>query len=207
MNMHGQQAIIFDVGANNGKTFLHPAIDGHWVYAFEPTPKLVAEIKQWLHPTIFPNYRLIEKAVSLTNGKTTFNIAGQGDWGCSSLLQFSDDLETTWSGRTDLKVTEIIEVETIRLDTFIEQNGNIPFISYLHIDTQGHDLAVLKSLGQYIGMVHSGCVEVPQSKEVQLYKNQHSKEEMMEFLNDNGFEVKQIQHQMNEDNLYFSRKG
>jgi FkbM family methyltransferase len=96
--------IIFDVGANNGKTFLHHALDGHRVYAFEPTPKLISDIKEWLHPKIFPNYNLIEKAISLENGKTTFNIAGQGDWGCSSLLEFSDNLEVTWAGRTDFKV-------------------------------------------------------------------------------------------------------
>jgi FkbM family methyltransferase len=201
------QLIIFDVGANNGKTFLHHALDGHRVYAFEPTPKLISDIKEWLHPKIFPNYNLVEKAVSLENGKTTFNIAGQGDWGCSSILEFSDNLEVTWAGRTDLKVTERIEVETIRLDTFIEQSGNIPYISYLHIDTQGHDLAAMKSLGRYMTIVQAGCVEVPQSKEVQLYKGQHSKEEMIKFLGENGFAIKHIEHQMNEDNIYFERIG
>jgi FkbM family methyltransferase len=200
-----QQFIIFDVGANNGKTFLHHAIDGHRIYAFEPTPKLIGDIKEWLHPNIFPNYKLIEKAVSLENGKTIFNIAGQGDWGCSSILEFSDNLDATWAGRTDFKVTEQIEVETIRLDTFIEQSGNISHISYLHIDTQGHDLAAIKSLGKYIGIVQAGCVEVPQSKDVQLYKGQHTKEEMMDFLSQNGFVIKNIEHQMNEDNLYFER--
>lgn len=175
------------------------------VYAFEPTPKLISDIREWLHPSIFPNYQLIEKAVSLENGKTTFNIAGQGDWGCSSLLEFSDNLEKTWEGRTDLKCTEKIEVDTIRLDSFIEENGNIPYISYLHIDTQGHDLAAFKSLGKYIPIVQAGCVEVPVSDAVKLYKDQHSKEEMMSFLAENGFSIKRIEHQMNEDNLYFER--
>ena len=200
------QQIIFDVGANNGRTFLHQALDGHRVYAFEPTPQLIQYIKSWLHPHLFPYYNLIEKAVSLENGKAIFNVSGTHDWGCSSLLDFSDNLEVTWPGRHDFKVTERIEVETIRLDSFIAQTGNIPYISYLHIDTQGHDLAALKSLGKYIGIVQAGCVEVPQSKEVQLYKGQHSKEEMIEFLIASGFTIKRTEHQMNEDNLFFERE-
>lgn len=47
-----------------------------------------------------------------------FNIAGQADWGCSSLLEFSNGLDKTSPGRTDLKVTDTITVNTIRLDTF-----------------------------------------------------------------------------------------
>lgn len=156
-----QELIIFDVGANDGKSFLEKARSRHYVYAFEPTPKLIHDIKEWLDITIFPNYKLIEKAVSIENESAVFNIAGHHDWGCSSLLEFADNLELTpwagtWLGYTSNqnKVTERIEVETIRLDTFIEQNGNIPYISYLHIDTQGHDLAVMKSLGKYIHIVH-----------------------------------------------------
>lgn len=34
-----QQLIIFDVGANDSKSFLEKARSGHYVYAFEPTPK------------------------------------------------------------------------------------------------------------------------------------------------------------------------
>jgi hypothetical protein len=56
-----------------------------------------------------------------------------------------------------------------------------------------------------MSIVQAGCVEVPQSTEVQLYKGQHSKEEMMQFLMENGFAIKHIEHQMNEDNLYFQR--
>jgi FkbM family methyltransferase len=201
------QRIIFDVGANNGETFINNALNGDCVYAFEPTPQLIEYIKGWLYPNKdkLPNYNLIEKAVSLENGKTTFNIAGQGDWGCSSILEFSENLDVTWPGRTDFKVTEKIEVETIRLDTFIEQNGNIPYISYLHVDTQGNDLAVLKSLGKYIEIVQEGVVEVPQSSEVQLYKGQHTKEEMVQFLISNGFEITRTESQQNEDNIFYRK--
>jgi hypothetical protein len=64
---------------------------------------------------------------------------------------------------------------------------------------------VLKSLGKYIDIVRAGCVEVPQSARVHLYKNQHSREEMVEFLQSNGFTINHITHQMNEDNLFFQK--
>ena len=59
-------------------------------------------------------------AISNFIGKTAFHIAGQSDWGCSSLLEFSNNLDITWPGRTDFKVTETIDIEVITLKYFIE---------------------------------------------------------------------------------------
>ena len=83
---------------------------------------------------------------------------------------------------------------------------DIEEIEHLHIDAQGADLAVLKGLGEKISIVKSGVIEVPQSEEVKLYKLQHSKEEAMEFLKANGFEITSIKPQQNEDNIFFERK-
>lgn len=138
-------------------------------------------------------------------GKSTFNIAGQADWGCSSLLEFSDDLNESWPGRTDFKVTEQIEVEVIRLDDFVAER-NIPRIDWLHIDTQGSDLNVLRSLGDKISIVQAGVIEVPQSTKVMLYKGQHTKEETIAFLENNGFTIYKTESQQNEDNLFFRRR-
>lgn len=196
--------VIFDVGANFGQTFIEHARQGNHVYAFEPTPYLISEIKKWSND--IPTYHLIESAVSEINGSIKFNIAGQADWGCSSLLEFSDGLDKTWPGRWDFKVTETIVVDSIRLDTFLEYHKHIQKIDYLHIDTQGSDLSVLRSLGEKIKIVEEGVVEVPQSTEVMLYRGQHSKEEMIAFLYSNGFEVIGVASQMNEDNLRFRKR-
>lgn len=196
--------VIFDVGANFGQTFIDHARHGYHVYAFEPTPYLISEIKKW--SCDIPTYHLIEYAVSETEGIMKFNIAGQSDWGCSSLLEFSDGLDKTWPGRSDLKVTDTINVNTIRLDTFLKDHPEIEKIDYLHIDTQGSDLSVLRSLGDKIQIVEEGIVEVPQSVEVVLYKKQHTKEEMIAFLYSNGFEIVGVTSQMNEDNLRFRKR-
>ena len=197
-------AVIFDVGANFGKTFMNHARQGNHVYAFEPTPHLISEIKKWCFD--IPTYHLIEMAVSDVEGVMDFNVAGQADWGCSSLYQFSDDLKEKWGWRTDFKVTETIKVDVIRLDTFILKN-NISKIDYLHVDTQGNDLKVMKSLGAEIGRVKSGVIEV--SNLVSLYKNTPTKEECLNFLEETGFAIERIEDSdgMNyEQNVYFTRK-
>lgn len=198
--------VIFDVGANNGHTFYRNAMSGDTVYAFEPTPELINYIKQIVSQNNIQNYHLIEAAVSDVEGTAKFNIAGQGDWGCSSLNEFSDDLEKTWVGRTDFKVTHIVDVKVIRLDKFILEN-NIEVVDFLHIDAQGSDLNVLKSLGNEIHRVKEGVMEVPNT--VFLYKNIPSKQECIEFLNSAGFEIIAIENNGpigEEQNIHFKRR-
>jgi FkbM family methyltransferase len=179
--------IIFDVGANNGSSCDHYINDKNTVYAFEPTPYL---LNNFLYKKSCKNYIVIPKAVSDYNGVAEFNIAGQADWGCSSLNIFENNLNETWPNRTDFKITEKIQVEVIRLDSFIEQN-KISHIDFLHCDTQGNDLKVLKSLGKYIDIVNSGSVEV--FKKNPLYVNiDNSFDSVVQFLKTYKFNIKNI---------------
>jgi FkbM family methyltransferase len=196
--------VLFDVGAHDGTTFAGLARALPWihVYAFEPTPELAAVIER-AHSNL-GNYHLVRKAIGETPGKARFNVVGRGDWGCSSLLDFSDGLERTWPGRTDFEVTRTIEVDVMRLDTFVAERG-ISRIDFLHVDAQGVDLQVLRSLGEHIALVKGGVIEVPQSAEVKLYRGQHTREEALEFLRAHGFEIRDVIPQQNEDNVYFRR--
>lgn len=194
---------VFDIGANNGDSTLHLGKEGHTVYAFEPTPEMIVEIKKKTEGLF--NYHIIEKAVSNYNGKARFNIAGQGDWGCSSLNEFSNGLDITWPGRTDFKVTDFINVEVTRLDTFIDQNS-IKQIDYLHCDAQGSDLLVLEGLGKYIDIVKEGVIEVAANKELSLYKGvDNTLLTAVDFLTKNGFRDLHITPWANEYNIHFKR--
>lgn len=198
--------IFFDVGANNGSSFINLARNDpkSIVYAFEPTPQMIKIIDE--NTSNLKNYFLIKNAVSDFNGKATFNVAGQGDWGCSSLLDFSDKSKTEWPGRHDFKVTEKIEVEVIRLDKFVQEN-QIKEIDHLHIDTQGSDLKVLIGLGEYISIVKKGEMEASNKKDI-LYEGQNTKEECVDFLKNNGFNIENIwcnDHSCNEVNISFSK--
>lgn len=196
--------VFFDVGANNGESSISIAKNNSdaLVYAFEPTPQMISEIKYKTQNLI--NYMLVETAVSDYNGKTIFNVAGNADWGCSSLLTLSEKAKTDWQGRTDMFVTEQIEVSVIRLDSFIETAG-ISKIDYLHIDTQGSDLKVLKGLGKYLKIVREGVMEAAAKKDI-LYVGQNTKEESVQFLQENGFIITNIitnDVAENEVNIFF----
>lgn len=198
--------IIFDVGANVGQDSKRFALDpDNTVYAFEPTPQL---LRDHLYPyqEEYPNYVVVPKAITDYDGTVTFYIAGQHDWGCSSIHEFNDNLDETWPGRTDFKKTEEIEVECITMRTFILEN-NIERIDYMHCDTQGNDLAVLRSFGDCIDRLVGGKVEVFNKNP--LYKGiDNSCDNVSRFLKANGFYVKRVESNdpfNNEMNITFSR--
>lgn len=199
--------IFFDVGANFGTTSLQIAKNDPEmiVYAFEPTPELILHLKRC--SSNLENYNVVGKAVSDYEGKATFNIAGQADWGCSSLLEFSEKSKTEWPGRTDFVVTRQIEVEVIRLYNFIMLN-DIEIIDYFHCDTQGSDLDVLYGLGDKISIIKEGVIEAAAKRDI-LYKNQNDYLECIEFLKMNNFEIIAVHSNdpdTNEVNIHFKNK-
>lgn len=200
--------IIFDVGANDGAPFLELAAADpeKIVYAFEPTPQLVARLRE--QSQHLGNYLVVPKAVSNFSGRTVFNVSGVDDWGCSSLHRFNENLEKSWPGRTDFKVTEVIEVEVITLGDFISEH-RIAEIDYLHVDVQGDDLNVLKGLGKKLSIVKKGDVEAASSAEVALYQGQHTLADVRQFLDEQGFEIERVEPNddlKNEVVVFFKRR-
>jgi FkbM family methyltransferase len=201
--------IYFDVGANNGDSCIHYAQKDPncIVYAFEPTPRMIDIIKSKTRN--LSNYHIVPKAVADYNGNATFYIAGQADWGCSSLNVFNDNLDKTWPGRKDFRVTDSITVEVIRLDRFIEEN-KISSIEYLHCDVQGKDLEVLFGLGKYIDILKAGVIEMPAKHDTKLYKDQkYLVDDAVKFLEANNFAItKKTSNDIhnNEFNIFFSKR-
>lgn len=178
--------IKIEVGANKGTETKELASDGSIVYAFEPTYELLIE---YLWPLSYENknIRILPFAVDSENSFKKFNIAGHWDWGCSSLYEFSDNLNETWPGRVDFSSTHSYIVPTITLYDFCELY-KIETIDFLHIDAQGNDFNVLKSLKDKISIVNEGVIEA--SKNVELYKNTNNKvHSIKEYLKLNGFEI------------------
>lgn len=196
--------VLFDVGANNGEEYLDLAQNNPFIklFLFEPTPNLVKDIKA--KTAGMNNVHVIEAAVADYNGVTEFNIAGQGDWGCSSLQNFHKDIDKTWGWRTDFKFTDKIQVQVITLKEYLEAH-DINRIDYLHVDTQGSDILVMNGLGEHIHNVQAGQVEV--ALKVKLYENSTTKPEFTKFLNDNGFGIWHVHQDADghEANLYFRR--
>lgn len=188
--------LLIEVGAFDGDDSLRYHRQGYTVYTFEPKKDLYEALcNKTRHLT---GYTVIPKAVCLTNGTTRFNICQSG--GASSILPFkeSEELVKHWSARrTDIHYSGIsYDVETTRLDTFIEENGlQSTQIDYIHIDAQGVDLEVLKSLGQYITNVKAGVVETVMNPEKSIYVSQteNTFSNVSEFLRQNGFIIQNVE--------------
>jgi|688.fasta_scaffold488790_2 FkbM family methyltransferase len=186
---------LIEVGAFDGSDSLNYYNNGYRVFTFEPKRDLYQSLID--KTKNLKNYKVIQKAVCLKNGKTTFNICKSG--GASSILEFrsEEELNKTWSpDRWDVHYSgESYEVETTRLDTFIEQEGlQNTIIDFIHIDAQGVDLECLMSLDKYINNINEGVVETVMLENKSIYKNQNINtfENVKKFLEQNNFHIVNI---------------
>lgn len=183
---------LIEVGAFDGQDSLKFHKWGFDVYTFEPKKDLFLSLFE--KTKNIENYNVFNKAVCLFNGKTTFNVCKKG--GASSILKFKDNetLEKHWGKkRSDIHYSgESYEVETTRLDTFIEEQGlENTIIDYIHIDAQGVDLECLESVGKYIKNIREGVLETVKNQEKSIYIDQgkNTLENIERFLIKNDFEI------------------
>jgi len=127
-----QELCIFDVGANKGDWSeyfknINPNLNMH---LFEPSKKNFSELaeKNWSKNVTLNNFALGHK-----REKKIFNIYEKST--ASSFYQRE--------GIKNLKILSKEEVQVEMLDKYCEEK-NINIINYLKIDTEGHDLHVLK---------------------------------------------------------------
>lgn len=204
---------IFDVGSNDGTWVIESAARYSNImhYAFEPHPKLCEIIRQKAKTLPNNNLEVIQAAVSDVPGKMTFHLSEQGDFGCSSLLDFkpSKELDEKWYAHTTRDHTGNLEVDVIRLDEFIRIKG-IQVVEYLHCDAQGMDLAVLRSFGEELQKLIAGVVETALTKKHAIYANQKDcMSQVLAWLEDNKYDVVGIAPNdpwMNEFNIQFCQE-
>ncbi len=195
--------VFFDVGANNGEDSIAyaRANPDALVYAFEPSPYLVEHIKR--DSSDLQNYKIKPAAVSDYNGSSTFNICKDLQ-GLGSLLDWGKDVKKLWP-YFNLEFHEQIDVNVIKLETFIEEN-NITNITYFHCDTQGNDLKVLQGLGKYIDIIQEGQVEATRLNS-SLYEGQNTADQTVQFLISKNFEILGYENQVHfsECNIKFKK--
>lgn len=189
--------IVIEVGADLGDDTLNYALvkKAEIVYSFEPHPHSYKDLTVKFKD--IPNIKLYNKAVSNFNGKSKFNMSKETY--CSSLNELSDFFKTNKLIEYDTS----IEVDVIRMDTFIEDN-KIEIIDYLHCDAQGSDFDVLKSFGDKISIVQAGRVEVGVKENI--YNNTNDYETVKKYLLDCGFSKFYLKPGLGFDtDLFFSR--
>ena len=197
-----------EIGANWGTDTEIYAQKYDKVYAFEPIKELTNNL--WEKFKDYNNVIIIPFAIDLTNGFKDFNVSNAYDWGCSSLFEFSDNLKEDWAPDSEFYRGDFVhhysyKVPTITLYDFVTLY-NINQIDFLHIDAQGNDLNVLKSLKDKLNIVQSGVMEC--NCKMDLYKNTSNRlEDSIEFLTSNNFAITKgnIQSEGNEINLEFKQ--
>jgi len=191
-----------DVGAHHGEKTLGEAMlnPGLTVYAFEPNLRVLASLLGRA-----ANYCVIPMAVSEMDGHADFYVNAHDE--ASSLLRMDENAISTWKGEEVLAVEAVETVPTIRLDTFMSLL-RIPRVDFLKIDTQGADLAVIRSAGSRLRDIAKIMLEVEVTPK-RIYQGSASKEEVTTFMQNSGFELvsSEAQSYGHEENLTFVRIG
>ena len=179
--------LIIEVGANDGREvnrLLDQFPDAHY-YGFEPTLELYSNLNKMFGHIDRVNFYPI--AISNYNGFATFNVAGQDDWGCSSLFNFPDNIQDIWPGRSDFKTTHRYKVPVMKMSLFLDNYINEDFeIEYVWIDAQGSDLNVLESFEHHFNKIKAGRVEVANRIEIYTVTN-NTLNNAIDMLEDRGY--------------------
>lgn len=124
-----KNGIMLDVGAHFGESFVKYLNDGWNVYAFEPDPNPLKINK--LNSLKSKNLRIYDMAVSDQSNKILPFYSSDESTGISSLSAFT-------AGHKLIK-----NVKTITIKDYVKMES-VSKIDFLKIDTEGHDLFVLK---------------------------------------------------------------
>jgi FkbM family methyltransferase len=128
---------VFDLGANNGiHSLLFSKLAGNAgkVYAFEPLPDNIQEIRKNCSLNGISNIEIIDAAVGSHNGSVEFYLGGLSKEG-------SIVTKASATGKT-------IEVKLMTLETFITTHAIMP--DFIKIDIEGAESDALQGLGDII---------------------------------------------------------
>jgi len=131
--------LIFDIGANGGKTVSEFILVADKVVCFEPNPTLANSLR-----SRFANNSVIvdERGVSNKNGTQTFKISN-----ADTISTLSDDWINNSRFTGGYNWDNHIQIETTTLNSIIDEYG-IP--DYIKIDVEGHEYELLTSFTKFL---------------------------------------------------------
>jgi len=178
-----KKRIAFDIGACQGESICK--FEGYdEIYCFEPCKHNFRILEKFCEND--SRIKCYEFAISTEEGISKFNF--HRHYAYSSLHNINYDSKDFISLLDNFdpgfdEIESVYEVDVMRLDTFISEN-NIDHIDLLKTDTQGNDLNVIKSLGNFIGRVNTIELEVQLKP---LYHNSPSREDIIDYMYKRNF--------------------
>lgn len=142
-------SVVFDVGANVGfYTMLASVLVGPSgkVFAFEPVPRNIQLLNEHLRLNRITNAKIIEKAVSDTNGQACF-----------------DESADTSMGHLD--VSGRLNVGTVSIDTLVSE-GKVLLPECVKIDVEGGEFRVLTGAKSMLAEAHPRIFLATHGKEI-----------------------------------------
>lgn len=168
---HPTGGLLVDVGAHHGGSIRSFCESGWTVHAFEPDPNNRKLLKKNVDPAW--SLHINEEAVAEVDGESVDFFASPESSGVSGLSPFLDSHE------------RVAQVETVRLSTYLDRHG-LGHVDYLKIDTEGHDLFVLKSFPWDSDAPDAIECEFEDNKTLDLG---YSSDDLADFLVDKGYHL------------------
>lgn len=191
--------VILDIGSRDlGQSIEFNSVFGDTqIIAFEPNPPQFDICLEKAKP--YSKIRVEQLAISNTNGVLDFYIT-HGNIGASSLLK---PINVPFASTQEFSK---ISVPSVRLSEWLDSN-KIGRVDIMWLDTQGVELDALKSMGdkiQHVKFIHCEAAEHA------YYEGHLLKNELVNFLEDNGFElifINEAYHPFNEGDIIATNKN
>lgn len=187
----GDKLIVVDGGARNGPKDLSGLSELCNFHCFEPNPNELGGV-DWLvtdnlentadqnKPTVYPF------ALSDSSGSTMLNVSLRP--GATSTLEPNERFLARFAADNFSQLKEIverIEVPAITMRDFMSR-AKLSHCDFLKLDTQGNELNIIRSAGEYLESVSVIMTEV---ELVPLYLDQPLFHDVSLFLHSHGFEL------------------
>ena len=188
------QGTIIDVGAHHGVVTEFFLIQGWKSYAFEPMETNLEKLRQRLGNQ--KNLFIRTEAVSDSSGHKNLHVALNSD---NSVHEYYHSLENIGEDAYHKK-GNTISIKTTSLNDLVSQQQIPQKIDFLKIDTEGHDLAVLR------GSEHLEC----QAISVEFWQDNHAlgttpspAEAMVKLLQNRGYEQYIVIERLKDSRTYY----
>jgi FkbM family methyltransferase len=175
---------ILDVGSGSGQEskLFSLFFPNKRIFSFECNPDCITEFKKFVPE----NVTLIEKAVWESDGYIDFFPIRNGNTHASSAFLVTDEYNKNEHGHGYLLQQEKILVESVTLQSFIEEYNLQNKNGIIWIDLQGAELKALKGMGKYLKNIKAIWTE---GQYKQIYKGVDLFEQIEFFLFENQFNL------------------